>query len=96
MPCFVLVGRDGPDALARRAECREAHLANLRPLSRSGGVIHGGPLLDEEGQPCGSVVIFEATDLEAARALAARDPYATGGVFASWEVFETRVVFPES
>jgi len=40
------------------------------------------------------VIILDAPDLEQARAIAARDAYATQGIFASWEVFETTVVFP--
>ena len=33
--------------------------------------------------------------IERLRAFAAADPYATGGVFASFELFETVQVFPE-
>jgi uncharacterized protein YciI len=40
------------------------------------------------------VIILEAADLADARAIAARDAYATQGVFERWEVFETAVVFP--
>ena len=41
------------------------------------------------------MIVFEAADLAAARAFAADDPYARGGVFAGFEVFETVQVFPE-
>ncbi len=95
MPLFALIGRDGPLGLERRKQHRDAHLANLEPLSQSGRVVYGGPLLDEAGQPCGSVVLFEADDLARARAFAAGDPYVTEGVFASYEVLETRRVFPK-
>ena len=54
----------------------------------------GGPLRGEDGQPKGSVIIFEAADLAAARAIAERDPYVTEGVFQSYELFETSRVFP--
>jgi uncharacterized protein YciI len=40
------------------------------------------------------LILLEAPDLESARAIAARDAYATQGVFERWEVFETTVVFP--
>ena len=38
MPLFVLIGRDGPQGLALRKQCREAHLENLRPLAEAGRV----------------------------------------------------------
>ena len=55
---------------------------------------HAGPMLDEEGCAVGSVILFEADDLGAARDIAAKDPYVTKGVFARYEIYETRVVFP--
>ncbi len=94
MPYFVLIGYDGPEGLERRKLHREQHLANLRPLDEAGRVIHGGPILDPSGAPLGSVVIFEAPDLEGARDFAADDPYVLGGVFERYEVYETAVVFP--
>ena len=94
MPLFALVGRDGPDAPELRRRHRPAHLESLRPLARAGRVRFAGPLLDG-GAPVGSVVVFEAPDLDAARAFAARDPYVVHGVFASWELHETRDVLPE-
>jgi uncharacterized protein YciI len=95
MPWFVWIGRDGPGGPEGRKRERPAHLERLRALDREGRIRFAGPLRDEGGQPRGSVVVFEAPDLEAARAFAAGDPYVTGGVFASWEVSETVQVFPE-
>ena len=95
MPLFVLIVRDGPEGLALRKQCREAHLENLRPLAEAGRVRYAGPLRDEAGDPCGSVIVFQAESLSHAQAFAASDPYATEGVFATTEVFETLQVFPE-
>lgn len=95
MPLFALLGRDGPNAAALRATHRPAHLVHLRPLAAAGRVRFAGPLLDDTGTPCGSLVVFEADDLAAARALAARDPYVVHGVFASHEVRGTRDVSSE-
>jgi uncharacterized protein YciI len=92
---FLYVGHDGPRGRELRAVHRPAHLACLEDLARAGQIRHAGPLLDDaSGEPIGSVILFEAADLAAARAFAARDPYVTEGVFARWEVRETRVVFP--
>lgn len=96
MPLFAMIGRDGPRGVELRKVHREAHLANLEPLARAGRVRFGGPLVDTDGDPCGSVVIFEADDLAAAQAFAAGDPYVTAGIFASYEVLETRAVFPRN
>ncbi|MCE2391440.1 MAG: nitroreductase family protein [Proteobacteria bacterium] len=93
MPLFTWIGRDGPDGLAGRGQHREAHLANLRPLVAQGRVRYAGPLLGEDGDPTGSVIVFEADDLESARAFAGSDPYVSRGIFASHEIFETRQVF---
>lgn len=95
MPMFVLIGRDGSRGIELRLQYREAHLANLRQLAEAGRVRYGGPLLDDAGKPCGSLVIFEAEDLSAARRFAESDPYVVEGVFQRFEVLATRPVFPE-
>jgi len=96
MPYYALIGHDAPGRLELRKRHRDAHLANLRALDEAGRVRHAGPLLDDSGAPCGSVVIFEAKSLEAAQELAAGDAYVTEGIFERYEVRETRVIFPES
>lgn len=95
MRLFVLLGTDGPRGLELRREHRPAHLANLEPLVREGRVRYAGPLLDRAGQPCGSLVVFEAEDLDSARSFAENDPYAREGVFERVQVWETRRVLPE-
>ena len=95
MPLFVLIGRDGPDGIALRKRHREAHLANLQPLVDAGRVRFAGPIRTADGNPCGSVVVFEAADLAAAQAFAETDPYVVEGIFASLEVRETLQVFPK-
>jgi len=91
---FIWIGRDGPRGAELRRLHRPAHLAGLEPLAQAGRIRFAGPLRTPEGQAVGSVIILDAPDLEQARAIAARDAYATQGVFESWEVFETTVVHP--
>ena len=95
MPMYVWIGRDCAAGVEGRTRLRPAHLERLRPLAEAGRIRFAGPLRDESGTPRGSLIVLEATHLSEARAIAAADPYATGGVFASWEVFETLQVFPE-
>jgi uncharacterized protein YciI len=40
-----------------------------------------GPVLDDDGQMCGSLIVLEVDDLAAAQAWAAGDPYAKAGLF---------------
>ena len=93
MALFVLIGRDGPRGAELRPRHRPKHLAHLQPLADAGRVVFAGPLLDDAGAPCGSVVVFDAADLATARRLAAGDPYVAEGVFGTWEVFATTRVF---
>ena len=95
MPLYAMIGRDGPDGIALRKRHREAHLANLQPLVDAGRVRFAGPIRTADGDPCGSVVVFEAANLAAAQVVAETDPYAVEGVFASVEVRETLQVFPK-
>lgn len=95
MPHFAFLGRDGARGLELRVLHRGAHLAGIEGLDRQGRIFHAGPLLDEAGQPCGSLILFEAGGLAEAREIAARDPYVVEGIFEHYEVFETRVVFPK-
>jgi len=96
MPIFAFIGRDGPDGAALRKTHRPAHLAGLEGLERERRIRHAGPLLDDSGTPVGSLILFEADSLELAREAASRDPYVTQGVFTSYDVHETKVVFPAS
>lgn len=95
MPLYAFIGRDGPSGPELRKAHRPAHLERLEELAAAGKIPHAGPLLDESGNPCGSLILFEADDLASARLYAAEDPYVIKGVFASHEVNETKVVFPK-
>ena len=90
MPLFVVDCQDHPHAFALRQATRETHLAYLASLGRA--VRLGGPVLDDEGRSIGSVLIVEAADATAARAIADADPYARAGLFAQVAVRPWRCV----
>jgi uncharacterized protein YciI len=94
MPLFVWIGRDREGSAEARARVRPAHLEKLRVHAPR--IRFAGPLRDADGTPRGSLIVIEAASLADVRAIAAADPYATEGVFASWEVFETLQVLPEA
>jgi uncharacterized protein len=81
---FVVSAFDRPGAGELRARIRPAHLEYLK--GRLGEIRAGGALLDEGGQPVGSMLIIEAADQMAAEAFTAGDPYRLEGVFERVEV----------
>lgn len=81
---FALICNDKPNSLDLRLKARPDHLAWLDSL---GTAMRGaGPFTDDAGSPVGSLVIIEAEDRKAAEAIAANDPYAKAGLFASVEI----------
>jgi uncharacterized protein len=81
---FALICTDKQDRLQVRLDNRPAHLSWLESLGAATKA--AGPFLGPDGKPSGSLVIFAADDLEAAKALAAKDPYAVAGLFASVDI----------
>ncbi|HWT50837.1 MAG TPA: YciI family protein [Caulobacter sp.] len=88
MALFVIICKDKPGALETRLATRPVHLDYL---NASGLVKAAGPLLDDAGNPSGSLLIIEAEDKAAVQALADNDPYTVAGVFESVEVHAWRV-----
>ncbi len=72
MPLFVLNCIDKPDRHALRAANRQAHMAyfGAHPAFRL-----GGPFLDDEQRPVGSMIILETEDQTVALAISQADPY---------------------
>lgn len=87
---FVVTATDKENSLALRMATREAHFA----YARETGVIKlGGPFLDDHGDMAGSLIVFEAADLDAAKAWHAGDPYVKAGLFARSEVRPWKATF---
>ncbi len=89
MTLFVLNCIDRKDALDRRLATRPAHLAYVEAQREI--VKLGGPLLNDNGQPIGSLLIVETDDKAGAEAFAAADPYRQAGVFETVEICAFRV-----
>ncbi|MBO9709916.1 MAG: YciI family protein [Caulobacter sp.] len=89
MPLFAIVCRDKPGALETRLAVRPTHLDYLKEAQH---LKLAGPLLDDAGDPMGSILIVEAEDKAAAKAWADNDPYALAGVFESVQIDAWRVV----
>ena len=78
---FAIVCADRPASLDLRLATRAAHVAYLTTYADR--VLHGGPLLDTDGRPCGSLLLINVEDRAAAEGFAASDPYSRAGLFES-------------
>lgn len=86
MPYFVIYGLDRrPDGPDLRAKTRPAHLDYIRGLGST--VKLAGMVMEaDDDTPAGSMIVVEAADIEEVRAVAAEDPYAKAGLFASCDI----------
>ena len=88
---FVITCIDKPDSLALRQSTRPTHIEYLT----ANNIAYGGPLLDDAGQPCGSMLVVDVADHAAAAVFASNDPYAQAGLFASTTIRGFRAVFKD-
>ena len=82
---IAFIGRDHPGALQTRLDNRDAHVAYLKA---SGVVTQAGPLLDDDGQMCGSLVVLDVADMAAAEGWVANDPYYKADLFETIELIQ--------
>ena len=80
---FAVVAHDKPGALEIRKANRASHLEYIKS---SGVVRQAGPILNKDGEMCGSLLILEVDTLEDAENWAEKDPYALAGLFESVSV----------
>ena len=85
----AVICTDKEDALDLRMANREAHLAYI---GETGVVAQAGPFLDADGQMCGSLVILDVADMNAAQAWATGDPYARAGLFSDVRIEQWKKV----
>jgi uncharacterized protein YciI len=88
---FALICIDKPGSLDLRLATRSQHLAFLEAYP--GKVVQGGPLLDHEGRPGGSLLIIDVADRAEAEGFAEADPYGKAGLFESVVIRAYRQVF---
>jgi len=82
---YALICIDKTNSLALRKAKRPEHVAYLKGLGDTLGL--AGPFTEADGETMnGSLIVIEAVSLDAAREIAAGDPYAKAGLFASVEI----------
>jgi uncharacterized protein YciI len=89
MPTFVREISMVPDDEQRLA-VRPAHRDYVAELHERGEIRMSGPLADQTG----AIILYEAPDLEAARALVEADPYAKANVVEELSLREWTVLTP--
>lgn len=90
---FAIFCTDRPASLDLRMATRPTHLGYL--AQNAACVVQGGPVLDPEGRPCGSLFLIEAEDRAAAEEFASGDPYAAAGLFESTIIRPFRTVLKD-
>jgi uncharacterized protein YciI len=86
---FALIAYDRVNAVARRLELRPDHLKHLDALGNQ--LVLAGPFLDDADNMVGSIVVVEAENLDAAKAIFNRDPFMVGGLFESVTIKPWRI-----
>ncbi len=89
---FVVRCLDKADHLPVRMESRPAHVEFLKGLGDK--LFAAGGILNEKEEMCGSIVIFDVADKAEVEAIAANDPYAKAGLFASVSIDRWNKVLP--
>jgi uncharacterized protein YciI len=90
---FAIYALDKTGSTELRAATRPTHLAYLDSFVSQ--MILAGPMLNEAGQAIGSLLVIEAENQAAAKALAAADPYAQAGLFESVTIRPYRTVYKD-
>lgn len=87
---FAIYASDKENSIELRMNTREAHLAYLidSPL------VFAGPLLDDEGIMCGSLIVLEMDNISQVKNFADNDPYAVAGLFKNVEIRHFVKAFP--
>ena len=92
MPLYAIICKDKPGALETRLATRPTHLDYL---NNSQNLKLAGALLDDDGNPIGSIIVVEAEDKAAAQAQADNDPYTAADIFESVEIHAWRLAVGE-
>ena len=88
---FVLICTDKPGSLDLRLATRAQHIAYLETYKSR--IVQAGPMLDQDGRPCGSLLIIDVADRAEAEGFAAADPYSRSLLFESVVIRPYRSVF---
>lgn len=90
---FAIYCKDKPGRLEVRQKARPAHVDYLATFGKR--ILIAGPLLGDDGQPNGSLIVVDLEDMAAAKAFSSGDPYTKAGLFASVALTAWRKSIPK-
>jgi uncharacterized protein YciI len=90
---FVIYAKDKSGQPKLRPATRPAHIEYLGGFKDR--ILIAGPMLGEDGEPNGSLIVVDLKDKAEAQAFAANDPYAKAGVFQSVAITAWRKSIPK-
>jgi uncharacterized protein len=90
---FILHCIDRPGSQALRRRVRTPHLAFV--AGHAERYRFGGPLLGDDGQPLGSLMIVDLPDRAALDGHLREDPFFSSGLFQTVNVWNSQQVVPE-
>ncbi|GLY98784.1 YciI family protein [Actinoplanes sp. NBRC 103695] len=90
---FLLIAHDGDDddALNRRLQAREKHIALGDEMVANGSMLYGGALLDDQEKMIGSVLVLDFPTRQELDAWLKIEPYVLGDVWRRIDVQPFRV-----
>ena len=88
MPYYVVHALDAPGMSEARAAARPAHRARLRRHHHDLKVHVGGPLLNDGGEMCGTMLVIEADSAAVVFDYLSGDPYSEAGVYETVQLHE--------
>lgn len=89
---FALICRDAPNVLQRRLAARAEHMQNIHTMKKSGSIIDGGAILDDDRNMIGSVVLCEFPDRETLDTYLKSEVYAREGIWGEIEIIQMKRV----
>ena len=87
---YLVIGRDGKDALERRLAQRDAHLEGVKKLKAENKILYAVAMI-EESKMVGSIMVFDFETKEEFENWKKNEPYITGNVWETIEVMECAV-----
>lgn len=90
---FIVTCTDRPGAGDLRQRTRAVHLEYM--IRHRAIILFGGPLLDEDGDVTGSVMVLDLADRAAVDGFLRREPYTVAGLFSAVHIHAMRQMVPE-
>ena len=90
---FAFIGRDRPQSAGVRRDIRPQHKNYLSQIS--GNIAFAGPLLSDNGEMLGSLLVIDFVDREAAENWIAREPFTMAGLYSSMDVVAFENLWPQ-